>query len=303
MNKNIDLAFTIDKFYIQHVGVLLCSLFENNPDLRFNIHLIVDFLADRELQRLKRLVASYGQNLYTILVQKEKVSAFKLSDHATSAVYYRLLLPDILDENICKILYLDADMIIKNNILQLWETELEKYPLAAVQEPMFDRHKALGMCEGTPYFNSGVMLINLPVWRKMQVSKLAMDFIRQYPERVAYWDQDGLNAVLNGDWLELAPKWNLQTKMLDIKIPVEPNEDERLKEALKKPAIIHYSSKFKPWHYWCEHPLKEEYFIYLKKTPWKDFTPKPETRVHSIKQQVKKLINKMTGRELFQVYA
>lgn len=302
MQEKIHIAFTIDKPYIQHVGVLLCSLFEHNPKNLFIIYLVIDFSENHELKKLKKFIATFSQELKVINVQKEKVSGFKLSHHATSAVYYRLLLPELLDYKIEKILYLDADMIIKNDLLSLWNIDLKSYPLAAVKEPLFNRHAQLGLIEGTPYFNSGVMLMNLPVWREMKVSELAMHFIRDYPERISFWDQDGLNAVLQGDWLELDFKWNQQSQMYQASCEIIESS-QMLEDALADPAIIHFSSKFKPWQYWCDHPLKDEYYKYLNLTPWKNFSLQEDSLWHLLKQRVKRAINKIVGKELFEIYA
>lgn len=304
MEDFIHIALAIDKPYIQHAGVLLCSLFEHNLKNKFIIHLIIDFDENKELEKLRALVCTYGQYLSCLRIQNDKLKNYKLSDHATTAVYYRLLLPKLLSSKLKKVLYLDSDIVIKKDLLPLWKTDLAGYPLAAVREPLFNRHQQLGIPEDTLYFNSGVMLINLPVWRNEEISETTMDFVERHPERISYWDQDGLNAVLSGNWLELHPKWNQQTMFFEAEKYKNFSIDEALlKESLQKPGIIHYSAKFKPWDYWCSHPLKEEYFFYLKKTPWRNFYIVEFSFLHMLKQKIKKNINKFLGVKIFEVYA
>lgn len=283
----IQLAFTIDKSYVQHLGVLLCSLFEHNPENTFIIYLVLDFQDNDELQKLKEFVAAHRHEVVIVHVEADAFSAFKLSDHASSAVYYRLLLPRLLDDSLEKILYLDADIIIKKDLLPLWNTDLQRYPLAAVAEPLFSRHEMLGLSAGTPYFNSGVMLINLSVWRQQNIGERAMHFIRENPERIIFWDQDGLNAILEGEWLPLSLSWNMQSQFYDDRIKTNALSQEVVR-ATNDPAIIHFSSKFKPWHYWCDHPLKSEYFDYLKKTPWKDYKIDELSKWQLLKQKIKR---------------
>ena len=36
----------------------------------------------------------------------------------------------------------------------------------------------------------------------------------------------------------------------------------------RNPAVIHFTTEIKPWHYYCFHPEKDLYFEYLDRTPW-----------------------------------
>jgi lipopolysaccharide biosynthesis glycosyltransferase len=226
----------------------------------------------------------------------------KLSAHASTAVYYRLLLPRLLDASITRVLYLDCDLVVKDSLLPLWQTPLPDHPVAAVAEPYFNRHEPLGLPPGTPYFNSGVMLIDLPAWRREKVSERAIEFLEHNPGRIEAWDQDALNAVLRGNWQPLPARWNQQTShFAPPDAPPEP--DPEWQECRQRPAVIHYSSKFKPWHAWCTHPLRHEYYTYLKLTPWKGFRLPEHTPWHRVKQSVKAFVNQVAGRKVFDVYA
>lgn len=299
----IQVAITTDKNYIQHLGVMLCSLFEHNKNILFKVNIIVDSEKHIELKKIKKIVEDHKSTFQLIKVDETRLASLKISEHATAAVYYRLLLPDLLDNKVTKVLYFDSDIIVKSNLLPLWETELTNYPVAAVRELLFQRHKELGIPEGVPYFNSGVMLINLPVWRERKVSERALDFINENPERIRYWDQDGINAVLKGNWLEMPYKWNQQSEFFSESVGKGEINEEWLKESFGSPAIIHFSSKFKPWHYWCNHPHKKEYFFYLRQSPWKNFKMKEHTAWHEWKQRVKRAVNQVVGREIFKIYA
>lgn len=300
--NTIHLVTAIDVLYIQHAGVMLCSLFENNPSDRFFIYVLVNFDQNRELTKLQRIAEKYNQTLRVINIADRKVKNLKTSGHATQAVYFRLLIPELIDFSIEKVLYLDSDIIVKKNIAALWNTDLQHYPLAAVREAYFDRHQQLGMSPETLYFNSGVLLINLPVWRSERVSERTIEYIEQYPDRIETWDQDGLNAVLQGNWLALHPVWNLQS-LFTCKPANELDVNaQQLQESLTDPAVIHYSSKFKPWHVWCDHPLKDEYYRYLKLTPWKHFRLPEQTKWHWLKQRAKRYVNSVVRKKAFTLY-
>ncbi len=271
MKAAVDIAITTDEHYMQHAGVMLASLFAHHAGVVFRVHLVSNAVHHADYRKLQALVTGAGHQLRPATLDAGRLAHLKLSAHATTAVYYRLLIPELLDGSITKVLYLDCDLIVKDNLLPLWETPLTDYPVAAVAEPHFAGHQALGLPAGAPYFNSGVMLINLPVWREKAVSQRAIAFLQQHPDKIEAWDQDALNVVLAGHWLSLHPRWNQQTIHFEPHKHSFPLDGQTLKACLMQPAIIHYTAKFKPWQYWCEHPRKAEYYRYLRLTPWKNF--------------------------------
>ena len=59
-------------------------------------------------------------------------------------------------------------------------------------------------------------------------------------------------------------------------------------ESNKNPSIIHYTGSSKPWQYLNKHPLKNEYYKYLKRTCWKKYIPKDKNIKNVSKMFVKK---------------
>lgn len=86
--------------------------------------------------------------------------------HITQAMYYRYLFADMLPKTVTRLIYLDADIICKGNILPLWQTDLQGKVLGAVRDwgeaKSCDR---IGLKNGR-YFNSGVLLLDLTKWRQ-----------------------------------------------------------------------------------------------------------------------------------------
>jgi lipopolysaccharide biosynthesis glycosyltransferase len=300
--ETVPLVIAADENYLQHAGVMLASLFVHNPELCFKIYLISNVVYKSNYQKVRKLVMEAGHQFERLAIDASRLQHLKLSAHATTAVYYRLLIPELLDKSIEKVLYLDCDLIVKDSLMPLWKMQLMDHPVAAGAEQHFDRHHALGMSADAPYFNSGVMLMNLPVWRRNNIAEHAIEFLRENPDRIEAWDQDALNAVLQGNWLPLHPRWNLQTSHFG-EGEVKQEHSAELEECRRRPAVIHYTAKFKPWHSWCSHPLKDEYYQYLSLTPWKNFRLPEHTRWHLLKQRAKKLVNWVARKNLFEVYA
>lgn len=279
----IAIVSAIDEAFIQHLAVMFCSLLENNQALGKSIqfYLIHDGIAEQKLKKLKNFIEKYGQKIDFILVDPSQFTNFKITHHVSLATYYRLLIPALLPQSLEKVLYLDADMIIKQDIEDLWKADVTDYALAAV--PDFtekNRHEVLGLPIDKKYFNAGVMILNLSYWRSHQTSEELIQFIQEHPDKIKFWDQDALNACLHSKYLPLSAIWNQQTSLLErygFKSKKSNNIPKEISTSIQNPGIIHYTSPSKPWHYMNKHPYKQEYYRYLALTPWKNYTPPDRT--------------------------
>jgi lipopolysaccharide biosynthesis glycosyltransferase len=264
-----------DNRYARHLGVMLTSLFcSSSNSAKFEIIVLNGGISQNNVTLLRRITEKYCAGITYYNMDKYAFKNYPITEHITQAAYYRVSIPDILDNSIHKVLYLDCDIIVKEDICKLWEIDIDGYSLAAVEDPNMNRQKALFMPDDALYFNSGVMLINLKRWRNKSIGNKAHDFARGHPDLLLLHDQDALNAVLYGDWLPLHPKWNQQTKMFRLRHSETSFSDHELAEALQSPAIIHYTESSKPWHYMNEHPYKDEYYKFLQCTKWKYRFPK-----------------------------
>lgn len=294
MNQNfgiIHIAVASDIAYQQHLGVMLCSLFENNSSAQIIIHLILNFDENGDTLKLRKLVESYNQQLCIYQIQEDWGNDFQIHGHVSSSTYFRLLIPSLLPVKVNKVLYLDSDMLILCNIDELWSTDLEDKAFAAVIEPGCHRHEVLNIPSNMPYFNAGVILMNLTIWRNEKLADVAIQFAVQNPDKMEFWDQDALNATLFDRWKILSANWNQTTAFWENKI----------KDSVS-PAIVHFTGSGKPWQPHSHHIMKNEYFRYLRLTPWKNFRLSEETYFHYLKQNIKKALNFLYGYKKFQIY-
>lgn len=180
--------------------------------------------------------------------------------------YLRIFSPYVVPENLEKIIYLDVDTIVQQDISTLWRTDLGDKLFGAVldvQETVscswagIPNYKELGIPADTKYFNSGLLVINTIEWRKLDVTSRVIKCLHDNIIHVNYADQYGLNAVLFNQWFELDPRWNWFA----------------FKEA-ENPFIIHFLD-IKPIFttYASYPPFKDEFFKYLRLTPFKNFRP------------------------------
>ncbi|BAY92029.1 MULTISPECIES: glycosyltransferase family 8 protein [unclassified Tolypothrix] len=273
----MNIVCTIDNNYAQHCAVMLSSLFINNPNQKFYIYIITNGLKKHISNKIKRFFYTIKQEYSIIEIQTSELEKAPVSHHISLATYFRLFIPEVIPDNIDKILFIDSDIIIRKSIDQLWSLDIQSFShAAAIASGMDDYPSKINLPEGSLYFNAGLMLINLKAWREMKVFHRGCALIYQQPELLQWWDQDVLNILLNNSWLPVDLTWNSQPYLYDESLINSKYQDKYKKfnylEAKIDPAIVHFvgGGSAKPWHLNCNHPFKHEYFKYLKKTPWKN---------------------------------
>ena len=130
-----------DDNYLQHCVAMLCSLFENNKDLKMVVHLLVDSLSQESRDVISSLSERYGNQAVFYDMEPEMLENIQLNDIQFNgkkmysiATYYRMFLPSLLPSDIERILYLDCDIIILQSVLELFNLNMEGYGVAAVKD-------------------------------------------------------------------------------------------------------------------------------------------------------------------------
>jgi lipopolysaccharide biosynthesis glycosyltransferase len=156
-----------------------------------------------------------------------------------------LLLPHLFGEEYERILYLDSDLVIESGPFgNLFKIDMKGKAIAAVRDaPQWIDRKwvapaflDLGIPQAA-YFNSGVMLIDTQAFVSSDLLNRCLAFGRQNRSLMTQHDQQLLNCVLHGDWVELSPLWNWQhtthSLYADVMLPV---------------IITHFITELKPWN-------------------------------------------------------
>ncbi|GLC87812.1 glycosyltransferase family 8 protein [Lysinibacillus piscis] len=261
----MHVACSTNKQFIQHMCVMLQSLITNTNENVF-VHILHTELDENDqyfIQNLFKNQKKITVNFYH--VEKNLLENIPIiADSLTIETLFRLLLPMELPVDIDKVLYIDSDIVIKDDIYDIYKIDLKNYYLAAVVDVYEKILETIKFDNILNYFNAGFILINLKKWREEKFLDRCLKFANQYPERIQLADQDVLNGVLNGEWMRLPLKWNLVRNFVDNKENYYKYfSHEEIEDALNNPSIIHYTSAKKPWKLLDDHPYKEEYFIYL----------------------------------------
>ena len=257
----MNILFCFDENYEQHFGVAVTSVILNHPQVSLNIYAIANRFSANLQKKLQQLQALYNVAFHTYTIDDSVVQDLRTSSHISPATYYRLLSPQILPADLDKILYLDADLVVMGSLQELYDRDLTNYLVAARGNRVVTQKKRLSL-QGNYYFNAGVLLINLADWRSSRIMEQCLTFLRDYPHIAKFHDQDALNKVIDGQFLNLDPKWN---SLVDL----YQGNSEQTSESV----IVHFVGSLKPWYVWCIAPERELYWSYLKQSPWSKTTP------------------------------
>ncbi|MCM8804977.1 MAG: 50S ribosomal protein L11 methyltransferase [Candidatus Omnitrophica bacterium] len=288
------IACVFNKKFLPHAATMLCSLLENNKNVKCIFILCDNTIQNKQINLLKNFIKQYGVETNFYFVDNSRFKLFPTTAEFPLIVYYIILLPEYLPKKIDKVLYLDSDIIIRKPLSSLWNTDIEKYALAAVRDigDVGDYFNRLKIPKNKKYFNSGLLLINLSKWRDKNLHTKILNYIRENSEMIIFPDQDALNAVLYNDWIELPLTYNVQDSAF-----YDPCYKIRYAEIINDPHIVHFTERIKPWKYLSENPFKNEYIRYRQITPWKYKIPEDFSLSIYLKKLVKKLIKILSQKD------
>jgi len=280
------IAFCIDEKMIQHLLVCIHSIIDTNSDENLEFYVLNKDITEKSKLLVNENLSELAVSVHFINVYKERYANLMVSKYITIEAYFRISLADLLPRRINRVIYLDCDIILLGSLKPLWHIELNGFKLAAVAELFNYRNLELGFNKDVKYFNSGVLVIDLSVWRSEQISNQIFDYLEMHPEKIKFHDQDALNAVLVNKWLELSEIYNYTVPYIDRSR--KSKNDLNFKPEL--PVVMHFNQSFKAWHYKSRHPYKGLYYKYLKRTPFKNFIPKDYTVTNVIRKLLARLL-------------
>ena len=283
MINNMNIAICIDNNFIMQAGVFITSIKQTNKNNNISIYVLSESLNDSSKESLNKIVSNSNITLNFIKIDLSALPPLPLEgkNHISVATYYRILLPFILPQSIEKILYLDCDMLVLDNLLPLYESDISKLNAAASID-MFNNdtriNERLMYSNHAGYFNAGMLLMNLKNWRKNKISEKSIDFIRDYPAKCEAHDQDALNHALNGDYLKVSVRYNMQLDFFcDYKyLIVDKSFYPDIQASRENPCIIHFTGPTKPWLKNCYHPYAKFWDYFQNQTEWKNLKKKYE---------------------------
>ena len=264
--------------YVRHCAAMLRSLLAASPDA----HIAIDYLhggdtSVRERELISGMVRAAGGEIAFHHVDDRWVAGLPIKGFTRKATWYRIALDELLPDA-DRVLYLDADLLVEESVAPLWDMELGDSVLAAVsnvpelhEKPYVERPE-LG---GDPYFNAGVLLLDLAAIRHEGLGERLRRHAVQHAARLRWRDQDALNEVLHDRRLALHPRWNCMNAVMLFDWADEYFAPGEVEQARRRPAIRHFEGPTfnKPWHLLAEPAGSAAYRRHRLETPWPRFRP------------------------------
>lgn len=294
----MDILVNLDHNYLMPTSVMLKSLATNNNDVDIICHAIIDNTVTQDDKQV--LLSSFAdakkrQIMFYAVSYDELPNLPLSSNHSfTTSAYFRLFSASLLPPSVEKVIYIDGDALVLDDISNLWAIDLKEEAVAGVldcnQQPTHYNRLKIESKKG--YINGGVLLINLKYWREHNSEYL----FRQYLERTIpeYADQDVINFVFQDKKMILPLQYNL-TRAYYYKPQFAPffyyDIKEKLEYARVHPVIVHFTGEDKPWYKDCLHPMTSEFLKYYGMTAWKEVALKKKP--FDLKRIVKSFLWKM----------
>ena len=257
-------------------GVVVTSVGINVTSDDVMMYLLHNGLKDSTVKRLQKIADRYNVRLKFLEIDLEILKDCPTNTklhYANVMTYARFLLPSMLP-NLDKVIYLDCDLVVCNDLKYLWETDVNDMAVAMAPDLWFQDKETLGRLGiNNNYLNSGVIVMNLDYWRKHDVQNRLLSYIINKGNELIYNDQDALNVILQDERRQLPVKYNVTPyhyhKYLEY-YPAELRED--IHKSRLDPEIFHYLGPTKPWSLGCYLPGKKLFMKYQKASGWRHFT-------------------------------
>jgi lipopolysaccharide biosynthesis glycosyltransferase len=279
LNQPMTIVSAADEGFAAHFAAMLHSAWTHHPTAEF--YLLDCGLKPGTLADLRDFATKQGICLNIISIDPTVLRDLPTTKALSIAAYARLLIPDFFPDSVERALYIDADCIVVDDLMALWRLDMGKAALAAVHDPggaQMEREIGINLDE-EGYVNSGVMLMNLIVWRHEELATAAMAFSKKHSPHAC--DQPGINVACAGRIAYLPEQWNFQ-----LQKPRRPAQ-------WLEPSIIHYAGPKKPWIY-SDVLFASIYLYHRNQTPFVIEPPRTPYR-----SPLRKMINLLIGRRKY----
>lgn len=264
----VDVFFGVDENYARPLATAVRSAIDNCSDpSRLRIHVVESGVSAASRRRLR---SSWPGDVDINFIQFPPALFAKLptgrtfeTQHTSAAGWLRAFAPDLLPPDTQRAIYLDTDVLVTGDLVELYETDLGGAPVGAVLDiqPTFAGAKLTVTDNGVtyggslPYFNSGVLLCDIAAWRERDTPRLVLGLIERHIGRLPHRDQDALNIVFANNWKDIGLRWNnIVFGRADHR-----GDHKRAAESLAwGPGVLHFFGPRKPWTTACNGERSKE---------------------------------------------
>lgn len=273
MKNTIPVLLSCNDYYAPYLGATLLSL-AKNTNSQLDIIVMNRDISEANIILINNLLKEYPHTSIRFINISSYLKKYPLLTHEHISVdtFSRLLIPIIL-KDYKKIIYLDSDLIVVDDISELYSTDLGNSIIAGVIDIGYvslyngDNEKIvnsacniLKLRDPYKYINAGVLVIDV----RRLCEKYPGDYLINYASKhdYMYMDQDIINKLFEDNITHIDQSWNTmhyhsgeRKKLINLYAPVSLSEEYM--RARERPKIIHYAGNRKPWNDEYEDFAKE----------------------------------------------
>lgn len=283
----MNIVYHLTDNYARVSGTSIVSVFENNKHVdEINVYLIENGFTDETKKKFKELANRYGRQIYFIPLPDLNGEGYDLGLVSIKKKwmfdsYSRLFLDRLLPKAVERVIYLDGDVLILKPLDELWNLELEGKCCAACMDCVSKSYYSLfGIDEKNRYCNSGVILIDLDIWRKKKISDKVTKYVKKNNGYVFFMEQTVFNVVLQDETKYLPFEYNVSSlvqvmsykDLMKLREPLHFYDETEVKKAMEDPIIVHMTGFFyvinRAWNEVTNHPDKNHFIEYSKFLEW-----------------------------------
>lgn len=258
--SNVDVCCIADEGYVTPTLVFLESIRRTKSNMTcLSVTVLIPLGSKAKMAAVEWLsTADFIVKLVEIdVAQFETLHEYSEEDNfcmASPTAMIKFIIPNIFSD-LDRILYIDADLIVRKDLLDLYMTSMDDEYLCAVVDmwaPITDR-EFVKKCQH--YFNSGMMLMNLAKMRKDNVPQELIE-AKLRSTNFDLMDQDVFNEVCDGHIQTMDIKYNFlpicykrHHKKFDLKVinRLYNSSYLNIEETAIDPVIVHWAGSDKPW--------------------------------------------------------
>jgi lipopolysaccharide biosynthesis glycosyltransferase len=245
LRAQCPIVLACDEGYAMPLATTLRSAAEHNRSLwPLDVTVLHDGFSASARDKVERSLPVGAAAIRWVALDMSGFDGFGLLGHVSRMTYARLQIPALFAETGGKVLYLDTDILVLDDLSALMRADLDGAAIGAVHDFHVDANLKEGLVSrtvGVPrvrqYFNAGILLLDIDACLRRQVMERAIRHLQAHPA-TPYADQDALNVACDGDWAPLAGRWNFQDHHMT---PMARLPD------MQRPAIVHFITSSKPW--------------------------------------------------------
>ncbi len=305
----INIVLAINDNFIKQAATTITSIHKNSKkDSLIGINILHSDVTQQNQNIIKDMVKDMKNISELNFVDMKQFVTRGLFDkyivdenYITSETYYRLFIPNLFPQY-DKVLYLDSDVIVCEDLTELYNTDIDNLYAGVVSVYKYFFKNVLNLNDdkiiseeylanklnilNKTYFNAGILLLNLSEMRKDNIQEKSFEFLfKNYP--LLYQDQDILNSLFNNKVKFLDRKYNVYYRHYLHNSPT---------------TILHFAGPQKPWNFYKLNEGFELYWKYFKLTPFYNETEeKLYSNLKKVSPKKKKNIKLILGKQRYRL--